>query len=187
VLSRKVELREKKIKLLKEFSGEIRKKKERNLIDKLVNSSIWQDANCIALTNSLSFEINTKSLIKQGFYGYKKIVVPIIKSSGIMDFYEITPDTPWRTIKFGLLEPISEKLIGKNEIDLIIVPGIVFSTSGYRIGFGGGFFDRYLKDFKGATASLVFSFQIDNSWKPERFDEKVNKIYLEKIGEISNE
>ena len=47
-----------------------------------------------------------------------------------------------------------------NDMDLLVVPGLIFSPNGYRIGYGGGFYDRFLSTFKNDTVSLIFSEQI---------------------------
>ena len=65
------------------------------------------------------------------------------------------------------------------EIDLIVVPGLLFSSRGFRIGFGGGFYDRYLADYQGETCSLVFSEQLYDDWEVEDFDIPVQKIYTD--------
>ena len=60
---------------------------------------------------------------------------------------------------FGPLEPDKEEDVDKTEIDLIHVPGVVFNFSRLWIGYGGGYYDRYLVDFAGASISSIYSFQ----------------------------
>jgi 5-formyltetrahydrofolate cyclo-ligase len=174
----KEKLRHQTLQLLKNFTGDIRAQAEKNLYPKLTASSNWRQANCIALTVSLPFEINTKPLIQQAWQEQKQVVVPITKNDSQMNFFRITPRTSWKISSFGGKEPINTKLITKEEIDLILVPGIVYNKSGYRIGFGKGFYDRYLADFPGYTASLAFAWQINNTWQPANFDQKVQKLYI---------
>lgn len=61
---------------------------------------------------------------------------------------------------FGILEPIGDQPVPKSTIDLIHVPGVVFDPSGYRIGYGGGFYDRYLADYGGVTLATAYGFQL---------------------------
>lgn len=75
-----------------------------------------------------------------------------------MIFVPYHPDELQET-SFGLREPVCEEEISKSAIDLILLPGIVFNSEGFRIGFGGGYYDRYFTDFKGATVSLIYPFQ----------------------------
>ncbi|MDR0690973.1 MAG: 5-formyltetrahydrofolate cyclo-ligase [Streptococcaceae bacterium] len=174
----KKELRNKTLKLLKKFTGSQRIQAEKNLQKQLILSSEWQQAKCVALTISLPFEINTSKLITQAWKEQKQVAIPVTQNDRQMNFYQITPQTSWRISQFGIKEPINARLLVKEAIDLMIVPGIVYNKSGYRIGFGKGFYDRYLANFYGHTASLVFSFQVNNTWSPQAFDQKVQKLYI---------
>lgn len=66
-----------------------------------------------------------------------------------------------------------------NDVDLLIVPGLIFSPDGYRIGYGGGFYDRFLTTFKGDTASLIFSEQIGETIVKE-YDLPVDTLITDK-------
>ncbi|MDP4171615.1 MAG: 5-formyltetrahydrofolate cyclo-ligase, partial [Bacillota bacterium] len=63
-----------------------------------------------------------------------------------------------------------------SQIDLQIVPGLAFDTAGFRLGFGGGYYDRYLKEFTGVTLSLAFVPQIIGNLPIEPHDIPVSKI-----------
>ncbi len=73
-----------------------------------------------------------------------------------MAFYEMDEHTIFERSSFGVLEPQSEKLYLPEMIDLLIVPGIIYNRAGYRIGFGGGYYDRYLKISIEKHAALFF-------------------------------
>ena len=72
-----------------------------------------------------------------------------------MAFYQVDQETTFEKSSFGVFEPISDRYYSPDEIDLLIVPGIIFHECGYRIGFGGGYYDRYLQNYPNATCSLV--------------------------------
>lgn len=65
------------------------------------------------------------------------------------------------------------------DIDLLLVPGLAFMNNGYRLGFGGGYYDRFLKLYKKQTASLAFSSQIVSQLPVESHDIPVQKIITE--------
>ena len=104
-----------------------------------------------------------------------------------MDAYEIL-DLEKETTKgsFGILEPINEvvedkRLIKPEEIDLVIVPGVAFDKNMNRIGFGGGFYDRYLSLLKSSCkkVGLAYQFQIVEKIETEEHDMKVDMIVTE--------
>src|SRR5699024_8900956 len=88
---------------------------------------------------------------------------------------------------FGMEEPVPEKTqkIEKQQIDLMIVPGLIYNESGYRIGFGGGYYDRFLSDFSHATLALLHSDQLVSSFPVEKFDIPVAFLVTEE-GMISS-
>lgn len=175
---KKEELRKQILQRLKNFTDAKRTQAEEKLTIKLISSPEWKKAQCVAMTISLPFEISTAKFIKQAWKQEKKVVIPIIQNNCQMAFSQITPQTSWKNSKFSTTkEPINAKFIAKEEIDFILVPGIVYNKNGYRIGFGKGFYDRYLENFHNHTASLAFSWQINNTWTPEAFDQKVQKLY----------
>lgn len=76
-----------------------------------------------------------------------------------MTFHRLTSREEVSKDEKGIPIPNIEAPIN-NDIDLLIVPGVVFSPEGYRIGYGGGFYDRFLTTFNNDTASVIFSEQI---------------------------
>ena len=65
-----------------------------------------------------------------------------------------------------------------SQIDLIHVPGLVFTTEGYRIGYGGGYYDRYLEHFSGHTLSTTYPCQIQD-FIPEKHDIPVQEVLID--------
>ena len=146
---------------------------EESLYKKLFESSLWNDA-------------NTMPIIERGLAEKKQILIPKTFAKGKMEFFEFTSINDLCKTKFGILEPNGEQEpIKKNEIDLIIVPGIAFSKiNNQRIGYGGGFYDRYLQNYQGKTVSLVRKIQlVDSKWIPELTDVPVQNLIVEEIND----
>lgn len=149
---------------------------------KLYALAEWEAASTIALTVSSPIEVDTWQIIRFAWLSGKTVYVPkCFPDTKKMDFYPLTNFADLEMVYAGLFEPTPHqtKAIKKEKIDLLIVPGLVFNRAGYRIGFGGGYYDRFLTDFKGQTISLAFSFQLSRSIPVEAFDLPVQKIVTE--------
>lgn len=148
----------------------------------LISLSMWKKAETIAITISTGKEVDTKMLIEKAWSESKRIVVPKCDpTSNSMVFREISSFKQLEHVFNNLLEPkVAEtNRIDSNNIDLMIVPGICFNREGYRIGYGGGYYDRYLAKYTGNTLSLAFSFQIVDHLQIEDHDIPVSTIITE--------
>lgn len=136
---------------------------EHEMYNHLFTSNLWKEANVIGITWSIGIEWNTEPIIKRAWNENKFICIPkSYHDTKQMDFFYIKHKKDLELGYAGIMEPRIEKSkkVSKNSIELLIVPGIAFNHLGYRIGFGGGFYDRFLTDFTQNTLSLVSKIQL---------------------------
>lgn len=182
----KTQLREIGIQQLKKIASNPKKKqqKEEMILHLFFASRLWKEASTIGLIRSTEIEFNTQPIIERALQEGKTVAVPKSLSGGQLAFYAVDDRTAYRTSDFGVEEPVSNEYLSKEEINLLVVPGLIFSHKGYRIGYGGGYYDRYLADFEGKTCSLVFSEQLNNDWDALTFDQPVARIYTDYMKEV---
>ncbi|WP_186575783.1 5-formyltetrahydrofolate cyclo-ligase [Aquibacillus kalidii] len=155
---------------------------EETLSQHLYNSQLWKRSKTIGITVSQSHEWDTKQIIKGAWKNNKTVCVPkCIPSTHELDFYKIDSLDQLEVVYYNLLEPNPNLTapVENNSIDLLIVPGIVFDRQGYRIGYGGGYFDRFLNDYKGETIALLSNFQLVERIPMEAFDIPVRSLITE--------
>lgn len=143
----------------------------------------WQQAKVIGVTVSIFPEVDTWQIIRMAWNQGKEIAVPrCVQINKDMKFRRIENFSDLEQTSSGLYEPKEDKTlhVRKEHIDLLIVPGVGFDRFGYRIGFGGGYYDRFLVGYLGKTLSLAFSRQIFDFIPTEHFDIPVQKIITDK-------
>ncbi|MEW8973496.1 MAG: 5-formyltetrahydrofolate cyclo-ligase [Tissierellaceae bacterium] len=150
----------------------------------VLNSSYYKNANTIMTFISFSDEVNTHDFIRKAISDGKRVTVPItfpktreIKASHILDFGELELGY------YNILTPKKEfiRFIPPEEIDLIIVPGVAFDKNGYRVGYGGGYYDRFLSNLPNVvTIGIAFELQMIDEVPKDKFDIPVNFIFTEK-------
>ncbi|MCM3739650.1 5-formyltetrahydrofolate cyclo-ligase [Oceanobacillus luteolus] len=152
------------------------------LVEHLTSSNFWKQADTIGITVSGGFEWDTEPIIRKGWLDGKTIVVPkCIPDAKKLDFYQLENFDQLEESFFNLMEPNPDKTtkVEKDVIDLIIVPGLLYDKRGYRVGFGGGYYDRFLADFSRDTVSILYSGQLMEELPNEAFDVPVKHLITE--------
>lgn len=143
----KRELREKFLKVRSELDVKSVEQFSENISNKIINSLFFQNADKIAIYIPSKNEVNIRKVIERAWSLGKTILVPKIEhNTNKMRFYKIASWEELRLGKFQILEPIvgEEKPFPIGDIEVMLIPGIVFDYNGNRIGYGKGYFDRYL-------------------------------------------
>lgn len=136
--------------------------------------SAYQEAKTIATFLSMPHEVDTSYLIAQAKQDGKQLVVPKTYGKGRMVFVPYDAND-LALSPFGVWEPRSDEVVAPSEIAIIHVPGLAWNEAGYRIGYGGGFYDRYLLDYQGMTVSTICDFQ-RYEFSKEEFDQAVREV-----------
>lgn len=161
--------------LLKGLEPEVKRQKDLALLADFVESSAYQKAKTVATYLALPHEYDTEFLINQAQKDGKTILVPKAFPKGEMIFVSYQSTDVQRS-SFGVLEPRSSLEVPKTAIDVVHVPGVVFNKKGYRIGYGGGYYDRYLADYDGDTISTIYDCQL-RDFEAHAHDIAVKEIF----------
>jgi 5-formyltetrahydrofolate cyclo-ligase len=149
----------------------------------VVNSRQFLIAQTVGVYFPLGSEVRTEEIIRVAISSGKKVALPRVKSGG-MKFYQIN-DKAFKLDnlvigRFGIREPIKngEEVV---KIDLLIVPGIVFDSQGSRIGYGRGYFDRFIGGAKVSfSLGLAYQFQLVSYRLPQSdVDQKIDGLSIE--------
>ena len=123
----------------------LRERASERIFCKITTIKEFQQAECIALFCSLKDEPNTESILK-ALLPNKRVVVPRVEGE-IISFYDYS-QTQLECGSYGILEPQNGMAVDPKEIDLVVVPGVAFTTTGKRMGRGKGYYDRYLSQLR---------------------------------------
>lgn len=149
--------------------------------EKLLNSEAYQ--NCLHLFTFLSFqsEIETRGIIRIALQERKRVYVPRVQHKS-MEFYEIQNLNSLIKSKFGIEEPIPNKdtlFQGSDGEKLMILPGLAFDYYGNRIGYGAGYYDRYLRAHDREhmlKVAVAYDLQLFDELPSDEFDVKADYI-----------
>ena len=128
-----------------------------------------------------NFEIDDLEILNLLDKKNYKISLPKIKKNNQMNFFNWSNDEPLKINKFGIPEPISKKIIYP---DILLIPLVAYDDNSNRLGYGGGFYDRYIKKIemikKIIKIGLAFSYQQVKKVPINQYDKKLDFIITEK-------
>lgn len=176
VIMDKKSLRKEMIGTLKSIDKNKRSQDENTLTNALIEYVTEQGYKSVGLIISMPHEINTDKCIdtlnEQGVNVYSPACNYETKE---MHFYKMNHSKDKKVDEKGIPIPKNTEEM-YNSMELLVVPGLVFNEKGYRIGYGGGYYDKFLADFSGDTVSIVFDEQLKQVIPTESFDIPVDKI-----------
>ena len=156
----KKELRKKYKELRSQLSANELEELSLAIANQLLKMAIWQKTYYhLFLPIEKQNEINTEYILQILAGKDKEIVVSKCDfASGLMTHYLLTDNTKIATNSYGIPEPVDGLEVPISKIDVIFVPLLAFDTNGHRVGYGKGFYDRFLSECKPETIKIGLSF-----------------------------
>ena len=179
----KTELRQKYRSLRQSMPPEIKEKNDADIAAQVRRLWQYQNNNILLIYVSTAIEVDTFRIIRQALEDGKKVAVPrCVPDSRNMEFYYIQSTDELSPGMFGVLEPSvnADKLYHEEDGGLCIVPAFSYDWNGYRLGYGKGYYDRFLSRFRGNIVGICYSECVQRTLPHGRFDRPVELLVTEK-------
>jgi 5-formyltetrahydrofolate cyclo-ligase len=158
---------------ISEFSHEI--------YQKIINWPFFKEANSIMIYYAFKNEVLTDDIIHHALNTGKQVILPkSIKEGRKIIPCKINSLDQLKSGNYGVMEPPTNDISEKSQIDVIFVPGVAFDNKGFRIGYGAGYYDRFLKGYTGIKAGVCFELQLVENAYPHEYDIPMDYLVTEK-------
>lgn len=162
----KKEVRKEVLKIRDAITPQVRNEKSKRITERVLTHTAFQDANTLLLYAAFRSEVDATGIFTEAVSIGKKVCFPRVHGNE-MEFYQVENETDFEESKWGIREPKIE-VCKKYESRLkekvcVIMPGAVFDSDGNRIGYGGGYYDKYLQKLDGKIVykmAIAFEEQI---------------------------
>ena len=153
------------------------------ILSRVMNLWQYRDSQTILTYVSTAIEVDTRRLIEKSLHAGKQVAVPrCVPGTREMEFYRICSLDELSPGTFGVLEPDPDKsaLFTDFSKGLCIVPALSFDFQGYRLGYGKGYYDRFLARFGGSTVGLCYDSCMVRNLPAGRYDQPVHLIVTQR-------
>lgn len=173
----KDKLRAELVALRRNMAENVRKNLDERIYNNLISLDLVKNADTFLVYASSPVEVDTRRFIGKILSQGKTIAIP--KCIG-MDMKFLKTDDPGTLVrsKFGVDEPSCGDKIRSFDGTVCIVPALRFDKAGYRLGWGGGFYDRFLAGYTGISVGICYE-QCCGDVPTDRFDIPVNTVITE--------
>ena len=172
----KQELRQRIRQQKRAMSPEEIESRSSQLCEKFLKSDAYQSCRCLYGYLPYNQEVRTWHILEQALKDGKKVAVPKVYGDE-MKFLYLTDFTQLTTGYAGIPEPSFDEPVAEDKTALVLMPGLAFDKEGHRIGYGGGFYDKFLsKEPEHPTLALCYEFQMVESLETEEFDIPVDTV-----------
>ncbi len=131
------------------------------IMEQFVSLLAYQEAEILLAYVDAKREVETRLLMAQAWKDGKKVAAPRVDGDGIMHYYYMDSLEDLEPGSFGIMEPKKECVLCETEKGLLLMPGVAFDVACHRVGYGGGYYDRYLERHPGLVhIALAFEFQV---------------------------
>lgn len=174
----KNQLRKKYKAVRKNIDTDLRLKYNDEIFDRVISCKEYANSDTIFAYVSFGDEADTLRIIEHSIKIGKRVAVPFcIPNTSLMEFYYINSLDELEKGAFGVLEPFPASSVrAEVKQGLMLVPGLAFDKKGYRMGYGKGYYDRYLTDFCGVKIGLCYSCCFKRCILHNRYDKRVDYI-----------
>ncbi|TLX82117.1 MAG: 5-formyltetrahydrofolate cyclo-ligase [Thaumarchaeota archaeon] len=145
--------------------------------DNLRKVDFFRSAKSIGAYYSIGSEVQTQDILQEILNAGKQLALPKVVKNDLV-FKKITSFSDLEQGNFSVMEP-KEKCESVKNLDVIIIPAIALTRDGFRLGYGFGYFDRFLHGKKSKIIALSYAKQIVKSFPRDDHDVKINCIVTE--------
>lgn len=159
------------------------KNSDLSIYNKLISLPEYVSAENIFCYYSIDGEADTHAIISHALKAGKRVYLPVVYDGGLMEAVEVSDVFRLIPGKLNIPEPPRDgRVLVPGTEDIAIVPGLAFDRDGYRLGQGGGYYDRFLKTWPGVSVGLCRRKFLLNELPIECHDMKVDKVVTEARG-----
>lgn len=163
------------------MNPEMRRKASETIFERLKSLPVYKKSDSVFIFVSMGSEVETIEWIPE-ILKEKKVYVPLAPKGGAMIMTEIKSLEELTPNPMGILELPAEKIIDRrrDSVDLVITPGLAFDGAGYRMGYGGGYYDRFFATHDGYRLGVGFHDQLVEELPRDEYDLPVDGFLSEK-------